>query len=178
LGRLEELDLANNHALGDRAARTLATVQSTTLRQLDVRGTNLTALGVRSLLQAKGLVALTRLDVNAGLLFTRGMTLEALDQEWLQTPLARQLTSLSFFAIPLDRPVLEKLLTWPGIARLTRLALSSCRLDGEAAALLAGCENLGSLRSLELDFAVWSWRTIDCAIPEHEHWLARRTWQT
>ncbi len=150
LGQLRELDLAHNAPLGDRAARLLAGAKSPALESLDVQSTNLTAGGVRALLGARGLPALTNLGVNAGVLFPRGLTAETFEREWATAPLAAQLTALRFSACPLDAAALVGLLAWPGLARLTHLELWGCRLDAAAGERLAECANLSGLRSLHL----------------------------
>ncbi len=150
LGRLVELDLANNQPLGDRASRVLAGAKAPLLEMLDVQGTNLTALGLRGLLLARGLPALSRLHFNAGLLFRRGLTAESFEREWASTPLAARATMLRFSAYPLERPALECLLRWPGLARLRSLSLWGCGLGAEAGARLAACAQLAGLRSLQL----------------------------
>ena len=54
------------------------------------------------------------------LLFPGGLTAERFAQEWATAPLVEQLTSLRFSSFPLDRPALDCLLDWPGLARLSR----------------------------------------------------------
>jgi uncharacterized protein (TIGR02996 family) len=148
--RLVELNLANNQPLGDRGIRHLAEATAPVLQSLDVRGTNLTPGGVRTLLHARRLAALTRLGVNAAVLFRRGLTAEAFEKEWASTPLAARLTELRFWGFPLDRAALDCLLAWEGLARLRHLSLWGCRLDSTAGERLAACANLAGLRRLHL----------------------------
>jgi uncharacterized protein (TIGR02996 family) len=150
LGRLVELDLANNQPLGDRAAHLLAAARAPALAALDVQSTNLTSYGVRALLRARHLPALTRLAFNAALLFPRGLTAPAFASEWVAAPLSARMTELRFSAFPLDRAALDCLLGWEGLARLRHLSLWGCQLDATAAERLAACPLLVGLRRLHL----------------------------
>src|SRR5207244_8424257 len=95
--------------------------------------------------------ALTRLGMNAALLFPRGLTAQAFEREWTSAPLAEQLTVLRFSSFPLDRTALDVLLGWPGLARLRHLGLWGCRLDSTAGERLAACTGLAGLQGLHLE---------------------------
>jgi uncharacterized protein (TIGR02996 family) len=150
LERLVELDLANNQPLGDRAGRLLAQARAPLLEMLDVQNTNLTALGMRGLLLARNLPALSRLNFNARLLFRHGLSAHSFEREWTSTPQAARATVLRFSDYPLDGPALECVLSWPGLARLRSLSLWGCGLGFAAGQRLAACERLAGLRSLQL----------------------------
>jgi uncharacterized protein (TIGR02996 family) len=150
LARLHELDVANNHALGDRAARLLVSGRSNTLRRLDVQGTNLSVFGVRQLLRSRSWPALTRLDLNAALLFSGGLTAGTFQNEWAETALGPQLTNLCFSAFAMEDESLDVILGWNELTRLEELTLWGCRLTASSAERLAGCANLSGVRSLHL----------------------------
>jgi uncharacterized protein (TIGR02996 family) len=150
LARLEELDLANNKSLGDSAVRRMVETRLDRLGALDIRGTNLTAYGVRNLLQTPSLPALTRLGVNAAILFPNGLTSSAWEREWSSAPQAARMTELRVSNYPLDRTALESVLTWPGLTQLRHLSLERCRLDSQAGEHIAACARLANLRRLDL----------------------------
>jgi len=149
-GRLEELDLGENRALGDGGTRLLAAERSNTLVTLVVRGTNVTALGMGQLLQARSWPALRRLEFVANVLFRDELTGRAFEEVWCRHPLTTQLTSFHWAGRPLGSEGLGCLLNWEGAARLERLVLYGCGLGAADAEILAGCERLRALRTLAL----------------------------
>ena len=104
------------------------------------------------MLTSKTFPALRHLHVNMSLLFRRGeFNSGRLDRELLQSPLARQLTSLTLSGIKLSLNAIETLVLSPFAARLRDLSLSVGSLGGEAAAgVIATAENLSGLRRLDL----------------------------
>ena len=152
LGRLRRLDLSGNKSLGDRATRRLAEADAPHLEWLGLDGTNITSLGLHSMLFGKAHPALHVLHANMALLFRNGdFNSGRLDRELLQTPLAGRLTSLILRKKALSANALETLVLSPLASRLRELTLSDTSLKGETeAGIIATSENLAGLRQLDL----------------------------
>ena len=152
LSRLRKLDLSGNKPFGDRATRLLAEADAPRLEWLGLDGTNITSLGLQSMLFSKTHPALHVLQANMALLFRRGdFNSGRLDRELLQTPLAGRLTSLTLRKFALSANALETLVLSPLASRLRDLTLSDTSLKGETeAGIIATSENLSGLRRLDL----------------------------
>jgi uncharacterized protein (TIGR02996 family) len=149
--RLRVLELAGATAIGDRVVRMLAGVSAPHLERLSLRSTNVTAHGLRAVLETRNWPALRTLDVSLGPLFPRDQFLpEMLPRELLNTPLASQLTALSLSNIGLGVAELEVLVHSPLASRLESLDLSVCQLGEAEANVLATAANLAGLRRLRL----------------------------
>ncbi len=152
LRRLRRLDLSGNKPLGDRATRLLAEADAPNLEWLGLDGTNITSLGLQSMLFSKTHPALRVLHANMALLFRQGdFNSGRLDRELLRTPLAGRLTSLTLRNKALSSNALETLILSPLASRLTELSLIDTSLKGETeAGIIATSENLSGLRRLDL----------------------------
>ena len=174
LNRLVRLDLNSARAVGNGALRSLASVGAAQLEALDLRSSNVTALGLRELLLAKKLPRLQNLKVNFCQLFPHRLNNEAIEREWailqrltwldnkydhldgtmvlplLQALRSEQLAYLSLNSIRLEVQQVESLTACPTLAGLRTLSLGSTQLRDRGARVLADADSLGRLRGLFL----------------------------
>ncbi len=146
LPRLRFLDLSDNHALGDQAARVLAGASGAAgLHALNLARTNLTARGVSDLFGSPFLRGLRELDVSTA----KRRDPAGLVESIAQSPVLTNLAALDLGGHPLQPGDLQRLFAGAGGGGFVRLGLADCGLDGAAAEALTAIP-FGVLTALDL----------------------------
>src|SRR5262249_38503333 len=140
---LTHLNLMGNH-LGPRGTAALVASNAiANVTSLDLSGNNIQPLGIQAIANSPHLTKLTSLRLYASFPGDEGV--QALIQS-THLPSLKEL-DISLWGMDLTHTGVRALAEWPGLVRLTRLALN---VDSTGAAILAQSPYLGGLRDLSL----------------------------
>lgn len=171
---LRKIDLADSRALGDRAARLLASAQAPNLEVLRLRDTNFSPVGIEALFASDSLPRLHSLDVNVGVALNHVGNPEATLRHLLSLPVGRQVSSLVICDAPQAAPALRALTAGPAPNRWKILVLGRLDLSPAQVRALVESPSVSSVERLELSENKVGDRGAD-ALASSPH-LARLRW--